>query len=486
MHRDAPTGESGEMLKAIVDATTAVIYIKDVDGRYILINRRYENLFHVTNEESRGKTDHDLFPSDVADRLRRNDLDVQRAQVAVEFEEEVPHDDGAHTYISVKFPLMRPGGEVYAVCGISTDITSRKRAEAELEATKASLERLVDERTADVRGANERLKAEVAERIAAVERLQRLIDTAREGIWAIDAVGRTTFVNERLAEMFGYTPEEMLGRLFTDFMDEQDREEAARQLERRRRGIAEDVDFAFRRKDGSTVWALVATNPIRDRRGEMVGALAVLTDITERKRAERHQALLLRELDHRVKNTLATVLALSDLTLERATSVDEFRVAFRGRVQAMARTHEALSRARWQSVGLDEVAAVVMAPLASGDAARITMKGEPVLIAATAAAPLALALNELATNALKHGALSRHGGGVAMEWWGTDDGEVRCHWTERDGPPVAVPLTTGIGLRLIRGLIEHEIGGRVTFELPPEGLSCQIVIPAGGITGSID
>ena len=270
--------------------------------------------------------------------------DVQRERVAVEFEERVPHDDGEHFYISIKFPLVRRSGEVYAVCGISTDITARKRAETELAATKASLERLVDERTADLRQANERLTAEVAERVAAVERLQRLIDTAREGIWVLDAVGRTTFVNARLAEMLGYTPDEMIGRLFYDFMDEARREDAARNLERRRQGVAEDHDFEFRRKDGSNVWVLLATNPILDQDGTMVGALAVLTDITERKRAEQHQRLLLRELDHRVKNTLASVLALSELTLERASSLEEFRRAFDGRVQAMARTHEALSR----------------------------------------------------------------------------------------------------------------------------------------------
>jgi two-component system CheB/CheR fusion protein len=469
------------MLKAIVDATTAVIYIKDVDGRYVLINRRFEELFHVSNEFARGKTDHDVFPKETADRFRANDLDVRRARAAVEFEEYVPHDDGEHIYISIKFPLLRGNGEVYAVCGISTDITARKRAEAELEATKASLERLVYERTADLRQANVRLEGEVAQREAAVDRLQRLIDTAREGIWTVDRDGRTTFVNERLAEMLGYRPAEMVGRLFYDFMDEGVRADAARNLERRRRGIAEDIDFEFRRHDGSSLWALLATNPILNRDGVMTGALAVLTDITERKRAEQHRLLLLRELDHRVKNTLATVLALSDLTAEHSTTLAEFREAFAGRVHAMARTHEALSRAHWQDVAFDEVVSLVLAPLAPIDGARITTSGDPIHVTATATTPLALALNELGTNALKHGALSRTGGGVAITWRILDDGDFVLSWVEHDGPLTAAPSRRGTGLRLIRGLIEHELDGRVSVEFAPEGLTCRIAIPAATI-----
>ena len=486
MRPDAALYESREMLKAIVDATTAVIYIKDVDGRYILINRRFEELFHVANEAAYGRADHDLFPKEVAARLRANDLEVQRARVAVEFEEHVPHDDGEHTYISIKFPLVNQTGEIYAVCGISTDITARKRAESELSATKVSLERLVDERTADLREANQRLRAEVAERMAAVERLQRLIDTANEGIWMIDAQGRTTFVNVRMAEMLGYRPEEMIDRPFYAFMSDERRAEAEQHLERRRRGIADQHDFEFRRKDGSVVWGLLSTNPVVNAAGVVTGALAMITDITERKRAEQHQLLLLRELDHRVKNTLATVLALSDLTFERATSIADFRAAFDGRLRAMTRTHEALARARWKNVAFDEVVSIILAPLASKGSERIVATGDAILVPATAMTPLALALNELGTNALKHGALSCHGGGVTIEWLIAGNGDFQLRWTERDGPTTAAPAVRGTGLRLIRGLIEHELEGRVTLEFAPHGLLCRIVIPAATITPARD
>lgn len=479
-----PLDEIREMLKAVVDATTAVIYIKDVDGRYVLINQRFGDLFHVSHDVARGKKDHEIFPAETANQFRANDLDVQRRRATVEFEEYVPHDDGEHTYISIKFPLFRENGEVYAVCGISTDITARKRAEEELAATKASLERLVDERTTDLRLANERLKAEVAERVEAVKNLERLIQTAREGIWTVDAAGHTTFVNARFAEMLGYEPGEMIGRMFYDFMPEHRWPEAAGIYERRRKGIAEEHDFEFRRKDGSSVWLLASANPILDDTGTMIGALAVLTDISERRRAEQHQRLLLRELDHRVKNTLATVLALSDLTMDHAATLEQFREAFTGRIQAMARTHEALSRARWRDVAFDEVVSLVLAPLVASDGARITSGGDAVRVTAMAMTPLALALNELGTNALKHGALSRRGGGVAITWRILDDGDFVLTWVERDGPPAGAPARRGTGLRLIRGLIEHELEGHVSVDFAPEGLSCRIAIPAAAISDS--
>ncbi len=121
--------KSEERLQSILDNTTAVIYVKDVEGRYLLINHRFEDLFHIRRDELVGRTDYDLFPAVNADAFRMNDLRVIETGRALEMEELAPLDDGLHTYISIKFPLHDPAGEIYAVCGISTDITERKRAE---------------------------------------------------------------------------------------------------------------------------------------------------------------------------------------------------------------------------------------------------------------------------------------------------------------------------------------------------------------------
>ena len=125
--------ESEARLHAIVDNTTAVIYVKDaISFRYLLINRRFEELFGVKRKEIRNKTDYDLFSPEQAGSFRANDQRVVGLRSAIEFEEVAPHSDGLHTYISVKFPLLNAEGVPYAVCGISTDITARKRAEKAL------------------------------------------------------------------------------------------------------------------------------------------------------------------------------------------------------------------------------------------------------------------------------------------------------------------------------------------------------------------
>ena len=123
---------TSEHLLALCDNSTTCIYVKDADGRYLLVNRRFEEIFHVSRADFLGRTDFDVFARDVADAFRRNDLEVMRRNEPVEFEELVPQDDGAHTYISIKVPLRDEHGRVEGICGISTDITQRRAAEQQL------------------------------------------------------------------------------------------------------------------------------------------------------------------------------------------------------------------------------------------------------------------------------------------------------------------------------------------------------------------
>ena len=123
---------TSEHLQALVDNSTTCIYVKDAAGRYLLINRQYELLFHVSRADFVGRTDFDVFPEDVAHALRQNDLEVMQRNEPIEFEEVAPHDDGPHTYISIKVPLRDEHGRVEGICGISTDITQRLEAERQL------------------------------------------------------------------------------------------------------------------------------------------------------------------------------------------------------------------------------------------------------------------------------------------------------------------------------------------------------------------
>lgn len=146
-------------LLALLDNTSAVIYMRTADGRYMLVNGEYERLFGLRREDIIGRTDHEIFPARLADEFRANDLHAISAGAPIQVEETAPGEDGPHTYVTVKFPLFDAGGHPYAICGISTDITDRKRAEDEVALLNAELERRVLERTAELEASTKELSA---------------------------------------------------------------------------------------------------------------------------------------------------------------------------------------------------------------------------------------------------------------------------------------------------------------------------------------
>jgi PAS domain S-box-containing protein len=156
---DRPGTPVGHELMALIDHTSAVIYMRDADGRYLLVNREYERLFKLCREDIVGLTDHDLFPQDIADAFRANDLRALAGGVPVQLEEQAPSDDGLRTYITVKFPLIDGSGQAYAICGISTDITERKQAEEQVRRLNDELEQRVRERTAELEASTRELDA---------------------------------------------------------------------------------------------------------------------------------------------------------------------------------------------------------------------------------------------------------------------------------------------------------------------------------------
>jgi two-component sensor histidine kinase len=205
-----------------------------------------------------------------------------------------------------------------------------------------------------------------------------------------------------------------------------------------------------------------------------VPSLILSADVGVRRQAEQHQRLLMAELDHRVKNTLASAQAIASLTLRNSPSPQAFNTAFFARLQAMARNHELLARRGWAGVSIQEIVADTLAPYAdAGD--RIVVAGPPMTLKPAVATPLGMAIHELVTNAAKYGALSIPAGCVTLDWRKDGDFVDLC-WTESGGPPVQAPTRRGLGLTLI----EHSLvgsRGTVGFSFAVEGLVCTIRLP---------
>jgi PAS domain S-box-containing protein len=228
---------------------------------------------------------------------------------------------------------------------------------------------------------------------------------------------------------------------------------------------------------------LLSAGPLLNDAKEPVGAIVTLTDITERKRAEEQQAVLVAELNHRVKNILAVVQAVSAQTIRASPSLTSFKDSFAGRIQALSIAHDILTRTRWIGIGLAELLAAVLAPYRMEG--RIAMEGPPTLLPARVIVPLSMVLHELATNASKYGSLSTSEGRVDVRWEIIQNGtpQVRIAWAEQGGPAVqAVPTAKeskkgGFGTKLIQRVITYDLEGVVDVNYAPQGVCATLTFP---------
>jgi len=222
---------------------------------------------------------------------------------------------------------------------------------------------------------------------------------------------------------------------------------------------------------------------VRTAPGALLYLVRVVQDITERKAAEQRAKLLIDELNHRVKNTLATVQSLASQTARAAPTPASFRESFEGRLVALSKAHDQLTMHHWESADLRELLSAGFAPY-HGGAERVVMRGEDVVLRPRAALTLAMTFHELITNAAKYGALSAPGGGVEMRWQIVEaDGMPTLHveWREQGGPPVAPPARRSFGTRLIESGVKAELGGRVEIAFAREGLRCDLDIPLASL-----
>lgn len=302
---EAALKESEARFKAIMDHSPSMIFLKDTAGRYLQVSQKFAETFHLKPNEVIGATDEDIFPREQAAAFRSHDREVLAAGHGIEFEETALHDDGLHTSIVVKFPLFTPQGECYALCGMTTDITDRKRAEE--ERAKLAREKLL------------------------------LLDSTGDGIYGLDLEGRCTFINKAGAHLLGYHPEELMGRHMHELVHHSFSDGSPYPLEqchvnrvmRSQKGCHVDTEVLWR-KNGTAFPAEYSSFPVFEQ-DRIMGAVVTFIDITARKRLEH-------ERTQRALRLMTQQSALTGLAQSKFFQTSDLMAALRHITEMAART----------------------------------------------------------------------------------------------------------------------------------------------------
>lgn len=447
--------ENEARLRAIMATVADGIVTIDEGGTIVALNAAAERLFGRSEADLLGRNVSEALPepagpAEGAGAPRRAGVSGFARMVGRSREAEARRADGGVTPVELRVGKFRRGGRRYFTATLR-DLSERRRAEAEL--------RMSERRLADIAG-----------------NFPGLIYQS-----ALTPDGRFSYryMSEAAEELAGapetaYAEEAPIEK-FAEHIAPEDRQ---RWLAALRRSAATLTTLEIERRlltPRGERWIRSVARPHREPEGAVVWN-GVAIDITDRKRAEEHQALLMAELDHRVKNTLATVQAIASQTLPET----EAHRAFAGRLAALAHTHNLLAQSRWQGARLVDIVSEELAPYRDAEGARVSVLGPDVLLEPKAAQALALAIHELTTNAAKFGALSAAGGRVEASWRTFDAPAGRrlaLSWIERGGPPVEPPRRQGFGSLLIERSLEYELGGDVRLDYRPEGVQCLIELP---------
>ncbi len=457
------------MLRAsdgILDLLPVATFITDAKGTILQYNRAAVEIWGLTPQP--GQTHQEFTAAaryfDMSGKQGPSTLAevLATGQPVREAERIVERMDGVRITVSMNIDVLRDArGKVIGAISCFHDITERKRMDDALAIS----------------------------RLVALEQEQRLAATyehASIGISEIAPDGSFLRVNEAVISITGYPREQLLAsRLFTHTYPDDidvDRDSYLKQ-------VAGELEFysvekRFVRGDGRVIWLSVRSSPVRDAEGRLLYLVRVLQDITERKEGERRQKLLIDELNHRVKNTLATVQSLASQSARGAVTPEAFREGFEGRLIALSKAHDHLTAHHWESAGLRELLSASLAPYLDPASERVVISGQSVVLRPRAALGLAMAFHELTTNAAKYGALSVPGGRVEIRCeisrGGNERPMLHIAWEEKQGPPVVPPKRRGFGTRLIERGIAADLEGRAALAFEPGGLRCTFDIPLPG------
>ncbi|MGX7703625.1 HWE histidine kinase domain-containing protein [Methylobacterium sp. Gmos1] len=410
--------------------------------------------------------------AELQDAVGRDDLDRLRATVQDAVAKAIPYaiemrfrraSDGQEAWISARGQAaLTPDGTLTGMIGVLQDVTARE------EARRALHDR------------EQRLR--VATTVAALGIFEwHVLDD--QSLWE----------NERMWEIFGRRPQDgtiSMREFFRTVVHPEDKVSFRRAVAAALHGdgVLHATTRIRRPDEGGEVWRTIEMAGRFERDGpaglprRLIGVVA---DITDRRLAEERQSLLIRELHHRVKNTLATVQAIVGSTARTASSIDSFYEAFVGRIMSLAHTHSVLTEDVWQTASLRGLLENELRPYADGEmragsGGRVELDGPAVDLPSEIAVPIGMAIHELTTNAAKYGALSNRAGRVRIRWSvepGEDRPRLRFHWQESGGPLVAPPTRQGFGSRLLQRVLTTQVQAEVATDYAPGGLVLTMLAP---------
>lgn len=433
-----------------------IAILRGPDHVFAYANESYRRL--VGERELVGRPVRDALPEvgsqGFLDRLDRVFATGERFAGAEVLVRLVPASDAPprDAFIDLICEPIRDGkGDVAGVLVEGFDVTTRVRAASDLKESEA--------------------------------RFRTLADNIPILCWMADASGQIVWLNSRWYEYTGAATEPrerggwgaVVDAAVLPKITEQWRHALAT-------GEPFDMVVPIRRADGVYRSFLTRMMPAHGADGAVVRWFGTNTDITEQLRSEQHLKLLVNELNHRVKNTLATVQSIAAQSLRGAADVTAAGDAIESRLMALAAAHDILTRENWEGAELEDLVTRTLSPFQSGRARQLRVEGPAARLSPQPALGLSMALNELATNAVKYGALSVPSGRADVTW-GVEDASsgqrLRLVWSEHGGPEVTPPRRRGFGSRMIEQGLAAEMGGRVTLEFKPSGVVCTIEAPLG-------
>ncbi|MBD8067287.1 PAS domain S-box protein [Devosia sp. PTR5] len=474
MHR---IGATTDPFAAAVRATRMPMLITDPnqpDNPIVFMNDAFTKLTGYTREEALGRNCRFLQgPGTSRDDVTRVRNAVARRE-AIEIDLLNYRKDGSSFWNRLLLsPVFDQDGKLSYFFASQFDVSPDRRRVSELQMTQGELESEIERRMLDL--------------TASEGRLRFILQAAQMGIWNFGMQSRTLLASARTKAIFGREAGDVFS--YADMMSAFSEADQARWEETVQSAAASGAEFVIDCRlvipEQEERWVELRGQVNRDAIDSPLSVLGVAMDITERKYAEEHSKLLARELNHRVKNSLATAQAVFSQSLRSARDLTEASDTALGRIQALSTAQDLLTKEGWSSATMRDVVDRALAPFASD---RVRVAGPRVLLGARAVSTLSMALHELATNAAKYGALSGAQGSVTITWSIETTGvpQMRFYWSEMDGPPVSAPSRRGFGSRLIEDTVAIELNGTARIDYRPEGVKYEITAPLPDLAQDVD